>query len=284
MALPEARALVENKEEFFSEYKFDIRPATDDRPYFYHFFKWNTLGEIFALRGMGGLYLLEWGYLVLVAALLQAVIVSIVLILLPLIRYRKADISKIATSRKRVLVYFFVLGMGFLFLEIYFIQRFILFLSHPLYTAAVVLSTFLIFAGLASRYSKRVAAVKGYKQTARYGIWGIVVLGLFYGVMLDHIFGFLLTQTEAVKIAASVLFIAPLAFAMGMPFPMGLSELGRHSESLILWAWGVNGCASVISAVAATMIAIHFGFTVVMAEALLFYLVSFFSFPAEMRD
>ncbi len=278
------QALLENRNEYYRNYKFDIRPASDDRPYFYHFFKWETLREIFTLRGTGGLQLLEWGYLVLVAALLQAVIASIVLILLPLIRYRKAEKSKIATSKKRVLVYFFALGLGFLFLEIYFIQRFILFLSHPLYTIAVVLSSFLIFAGLGSSYSKRLAALKGYSKSARYGIVGIFVFGLFYVLMLDHIFGFLLTQTDSIKIAASVVLIAPLAFVMGMPFPMGLSELGRHSESLIPWAWGVNGCASVISAVAATLVAIHFGFTVVMVMALLFYLVAYLSFPGQLKE
>jgi hypothetical protein len=278
------QALLENREQYFRDYKFDIRPASDDRPYFYHFFKWETLKEIFALRGTGGLHLLEWGYLVLVAALLQAVVASIVLILLPLIRYRKSEKSRIITSKKRVLVYFFALGLGFLFLEIYFIQRFILFLSHPLYTIAVVLSSFLIFAGLGSNYSKRLGEEKGYSKSARYGIVGIFVFGLFYVLTLDHIFGFLLTQTDPIKIAASIVLIAPLAFAMGMPFPMGLSELGRHSESLIPWAWGVNGCASVISAVAATLVAIHFGFTVVMVMALLFYLAAYLSFPVQIKE
>ena len=275
------QALLKNRKEYYHNYKFDIRPATDDKPYFYHFFKWKTLGEIFALRGTGGLQLLEWGYLVLAASLLQAVIASVALILLPLMRHRRVDKREVATSKIRVLIYFFALGLGFLFLEIYFIQRFILFLSHPLYTVAVVLSSFLIFAGMGSIYSKRVAVLKGYRKSAQYGIVGIFVFGLFYLLTLDHIFGFLLTQTESIKIVASVVLIAPLAFAMGMPFPMGLSELGRHSESLIPWAWGVNGCASVISAVAATLVAIHFGFTVVMILALFFYLAAFAFFPKK---
>jgi len=277
------QALLKNREAYYRKYKFDIRPASDDRPYFYHFFKWETFGEIFALRGTGGLHLLEWGYLVLVASLFQAVVASTVLILLPLIRYRKTEKNRIVTSKKRVLVYFFALGLGFLFLEIYFIQRFILFLSDPLYTVAVVLSSFLVFAGLGSSYSKRLGTLKGYRKSARYGIVGIFVFGLFYVLTLDHIFAFLLTQTDVIKIAASVLLIAPLAFVMGMPFPMGLSELGRHSESLIPWAWGVNGCASVISAVAATLVAIHFGFTVVMVMALFFYLTAYVSFPVQIK-
>lgn len=272
-------ALLKNKEQYFKDYKFDIRPAYDDRPYFYHFFKWNTIEEIFSLRGTGGLNLVEWGYLVLLASLLQAIVASFLLILLPLAQYKRSIKSSIQTTKKRVLIYFFVLGLGFLFLEIYFIQRFILFLGNPIYAVAVIFSSFLIFAGFGSSYSKHLSAQKGHQKSARYGIGAIFLFGIFYIVTLDDIFGFLLMQTDFIKFASSIVLIAPLAFAMGMPFPMGLSELGKHSESLIPWAWGVNGCASVISAIAATLVSIHFGFTVVMVTSLLFYLVAYFFFP-----
>ena len=273
------KAMLEDEADFFERYKFDVSPAIDNRPYFYHFFKWETLPEILALRGSGGMHLMEWGYLVLVAAFLQAVVASIVLILLPLLRYRRGATQEIAAGKTKVLLYFFALGLGFLFVEIYCIQRFMLFLSHPLTTVAIVLSSFLIFAGLGSGYSKRLSAVKGYEVTARLAITGVLLLGFVYAWLLDALFGALVTQHEFVKIAASMVLIAPLAFVMGMPFPMGLSELGKHSEALIPWAWGVNGCASVISAIAATLIAIHFGFTAVIFLALLFYLSAFASFP-----
>lgn len=274
-------AMLENEERFYEQYKFNVTPATDNQPYFYHFFKWETLSEILSLRGSGGMYLLEWGYLVLVAALLQAVAASLLLILLPLLRYRGAEKQIIAADKTKVLLYFFALGLGFLFVEIYFIQRFILFLGHPLTTVAIVLSSFLIFAGFGSGYSKRLSTLKGRAATARYAIAGILFFGLIYIWILGDIFGVLISQNELLKAAASVLLIAPLAFAMGMPFPMGLSELGRHSEPLIPWAWAINGCASVISAIAATLMAIHFGFTIVMLFALSFYLLAFASFPKK---
>lgn len=277
------RAIVEGRERFYERYRFDIIPATDNRPYFYHFFKWETLPDLFALRGSGGLHLLEWGYLVLIAALFQAVVASVLLILLPLLRYKSADRREIATSRSVVLLYFFALGLGFLFLEIYFIQRFTLFLSHPLTTVAVVLSAFLVFAGLGSSYASRLSERKGYALTARYAMAAILFFGLLYALTLDALFGAFSAQPELVKIALSVLLIAPLAFAMGVPFPMGLSELGKHSHALIPWAWGVNGCASVISAILATLVAIHFGFAAVMASALSFYLAASIAFPGQER-
>ncbi len=70
----------------------------------------------------------------------------------------------------------------------------------------------------------------------------------------------------------SLALIAPLAFCMGMPFPLGLRRLAREAPAFIPWAWGINGFASVISAALATLLAIEFGFTVVLLLALLFYL------------
>jgi hypothetical protein len=150
--------LSEQRNQFLHDYKFELQPATDDRPYFFHFFKWNVLEEILKLRDQGGVALLEWGYLVLLATLLQAVVVSVVLILLPLLLSRRLTDKAVGPiSRLRVLGYFFAIGLAFLFIEIAFIQKFILFLHHPLYAAAVVLTAFLVFAGLGSRFSQSLA-------------------------------------------------------------------------------------------------------------------------------
>ncbi|MEE8114632.1 MAG: hypothetical protein V3T23_09785, partial [Nitrososphaerales archaeon] len=65
--------------------------------------------------------------------------------------------------------------------------------------------------------------------------------------------------------------IAPLAFCMGMPFPIGLKRLADSAPDFIPWAWGINGFASVISASMATLLAIEFGFTVVLLLALGLY-------------
>jgi hypothetical protein len=73
-----------SREAFSARYKFDIAPTTDDRPYFFHFFKWRTLPELLELRTRGGLPPLDWGYPVLVVALIQAVVFSLLLIMLPL--------------------------------------------------------------------------------------------------------------------------------------------------------------------------------------------------------
>ena len=144
--------LTSDADRFIANYKFDIRPATDDKPYFFHFFKWRVLTEVMALARRGGAGLIEWGYLILIVTLIQATLAGLLLILLPLTA-TKRDWPK--GTAQRMGGYFFLLGLAFLFVEIGFIQKFILFLSHPLYSVAVVLSGFLIFAGLGSAFSDR---------------------------------------------------------------------------------------------------------------------------------
>jgi hypothetical protein len=76
---------------------------------------------------------------------------------------------------------------------------------------------------------------------------------------------------ERIRIGISLALIAPLAFFMGMPFPLGLKRVAAQAPDFIPWAWGLNGFASVISAVLATLLAVHFGFTAVLLMALVFY-------------
>jgi hypothetical protein len=267
--------------DFTDRYKFDITPATDNRPYFFHFFKWQVLPEILALRDAGGLPLLEAGYLVLVATLLQALLLSLVLILLPLaVLQRHATKTAADASRWRMAGYFSAIGLAFLFIEIACMQKFILFLHHPLYAVATVLAAFLVFAGLGSAWTARLPQnVMVTVRTTRYAVLLIAVLGGAYILMLGPLFDQLIHLGMAARIALSTLLIAPLAFCMGMPFPLGLSQVGAKAPEFIPWAWGINGCASVLSAASATLLAIQFGFNVVVLTALLLYLLAAWLFP-----
>jgi spermidine synthase len=268
-----AQALLSDEAEtYLQNYKFILQPASDDQPYFFHFFKWGVLKEILALRGQGGMPLLEWGYLILIATLIQALIASLVLILLPLWLSRRLLNNKTENiSRSRISGYFFALGLAFLFIEIAFIQKFILFLHHPLYATAMVLAGFLLFAGLGSAWSQRYANSRSYKIGVNAAVTGIILVGLLYLLVLGPLFSMLNWLPTFVKVVISAFLIAPLAFCMGMPFPLGMARLGKTAPAFIPWVWGVNGCASVLSAVMATILAIHFGFTVVVILALMLY-------------
>lgn len=258
--------LSDERDAFIKNYKFNIQPATDDKPYFFNFLKWSVLPEVFTLMGRGGMPLLEWGYLVLVATLVQALVLSLMLIVLPLLLIRRAEpkSTSLEISHWQVFGYFTALGLGFLFIEIAFIQKFILLLHHPLYSVSVVLVSFFIFAGMGSAFSKRYSSANDHASGVKWAVMGICCLGVVYLLLLGPVFSLILDWPMLAKAILSIVFIAPLAFCMGMPFPLGLSLLGDRAQHLIPWAWGVNGCASVLSAVLATLLAIHFGFTVVV--------------------
>jgi hypothetical protein len=111
-----------------------------------------------------------------------------------------------------------------------------------------------------------------------------LLAGAAYLLLLDTLFVWLASWPTVARAAVSIVLIAPLAFFMGMPFPLALTSLGGGGGTLIPLAWGVNGCASVLSAVLATLLAIHFGFTVVVLLALLLYVAAMLGFPLRASD
>ena len=256
--------------DFRDRYKFHIAPATDNQPYFFHFLKWSALPEFLGLLRRGGAGFIEWGYLIIVATLIQAVIAGAVLILLPLSRIKR---NWPRGTGMRMGGYFFLLGLAFLFIEMAFIQKFILFLSHPVYSVAVVLSGFLVFAGLGSGSSGQLLqrVEQNERKAVAVAVAGISAIALLYLVLLPLFFQQLIGLADGLKFALSVLLIAPLAFCMGMPFPIGLKKVAGSAPDFIPWAWGINGFASVVSASLATLLAIEFGFTAVLLLALALY-------------
>ena len=261
------RLLGGGREAFVRGYKFDIRPATDDRPYFYSFLRWAHAPEILALSRSGGIGLLDVGYLALPAALVQAVAASTALILLPLLAIR---VERGGARRWAALAGFFCIGLAFLLVEIAFIGRFTIILSHPVHALVVVLAAFLLFAGAGSYLSAR----RGTGASITAPVIGIAAVATTYALASPHVVSALIGAPTALKIGAAFALIAPLATLMGMPFPRALARLNTVDPSLLPWAWGINGCASVIGAALATLVAIHHGHTVVILSGVVLYLLA----------
>ena len=256
------------RQDFIDQYKFYIEPATDDRPHFFRFFKWNAAAEIFALREQGGMPLLDWSYPLLVATLVQAFVASIVLILAPL----ALSHCRRTLPSAPVALYFLAIGFAFMFMEIAFIQKFVLFLSHPLYAVAVVLCAFLVFAAAGSWLAGHVQSMRW--QAKNKVTFAVIVMGaisLFYLATLPYLLHELIHLPDAAKIMISIALIAPLAMCMGVPYPTAMTRLAETSEQAIPWTWAINGFASVVGAVLATLLAIHLGFAAVILLAVLVY-------------
>jgi SAM-dependent methyltransferase len=268
-----AEALLgDDKQRFIERYKFDIRPVTDDRPYFFSFFRLSHAREVLALRERGGMGLVDLGHLVVWATLGKALLLSAAFILAPLWVFYRGNGQRRPGSlfKTGLLTYFLCIGFAFIFIEISFLQKFLLFLNHPLYAIAVVLAGFLVFAGLGSRFALRYA---GRPVRARIvaPVCAIIILGIVYVKALTELSNTLVMLADPLRVLSALLLIAPLAFFMGMPFPVAIEALSERDRKFIPWAWGANGCASVVGAVLATLLAMSYGASLVVILGLLLY-------------
>lgn len=264
----------QDKKEFYSEFPFAIQPATDDHPFFFHFFKWAQTPQVLANVGRVWQPFGGSGYFVLIALLFLVSALSLLLIVFPLLIKRRPQVSESSSSLKnhpepiskwRIFIYFGSIGLAFLFLEIPLIQRGILSLGHPIYAFTLVVLTVLISSSIGSLMSRREWLRKK------------LVLGILFGFAL--LTPIIVYQTQEITLGWALLprilifglSLVPLGILMGYPFPIGLAWLERSDSSLIPWAWAVNGCASVLAAVLAAILALSFGFTLVLVLGAVFY-------------
>ena len=138
--------------QFFRDYPFNVKASTDNKPYFSLFFRWKALPHLINTSGKEWLPFVEYGYLVLIATFIQTIIIGGLVILLPTGILLKSNPQKI--FKPHPWFYFAAIGFSFMVLEIALIQKFILFLHHPIYSAAVVISSFLLWSGCGSLFSK----------------------------------------------------------------------------------------------------------------------------------
>ncbi|HQG27441.1 MAG TPA: SAM-dependent methyltransferase, partial [Candidatus Ozemobacteraceae bacterium] len=238
-------------------YPFRISAATDDRPYFYHFLKWSSLSDLFAQFGNRARPFVELGSLLMVLAMIQAGFLTVLLLLFPIVVVRGWR----GVSRKNMasLGYFCAIGAGYMLLEMGCMQKLVLFLGHPVYSAATVIAGFLVFSGLGSMASDIVA-----KRPGKAGITGAAVVALLAASspwLLDGAIRIAMHLPDWQKFPLGMLFIAPLAFPMGIFFPLGFRHIMKTDEDLAPWAWGANGFASVLATLGAPLLAMRIGFS-----------------------
>jgi hypothetical protein len=166
--------------------------------------------------------------------------------------------------------YFACLGLGYIVVEIVLIQRFNIFLGNPSYALTVVLFTMLGSSALGALAVDRFRGIRALVPMLVSVCIGIIGISTLLGPFVDAT----LSGTAAVRILAAVAFVAPVGFVMGMPFPSGLRQAGMVSESLVSWAWAVNGGASVFGSVFAVVVSMAVGFATCLLVALGAYVVA----------
>lgn len=253
------------------QYPFDLRPTTDDRPFFGHFLRWSGLPELYRVFGARELPYLELGFVLGVVTFVQIVLAAFVLILLPLFR-----VGWTGTRRRWTLLFFAGTGTGFMLFEIVLIQKLVLYLGQPVYAAAAVLTTLLVCSGLGSLASSRLPASERVLVVAGLLIAALILL---YGQWLMPVLDASMGWSLPARSAAVFLLLAAPAFVMGMMFPLGLRRLAGSDDTHIPWACGIDSSLSVAATALATLLALEMGFGAVMLLAAAAYVLVAFAGP-----
>ncbi|HVT82280.1 MAG TPA: hypothetical protein VHM90_16680 [Phycisphaerae bacterium] len=265
---------LEVRQNFIAQYPFELAAPGDSQPYFFHMFRWSFYGELQRKHGEGVHRFLEVSFVMLLVAVVQALALAAILILLPL----APGINTLRQTQRKTssLAYFLMIGLGFMFLEMAFVQKLALYLAHPIYAAAVVIASFLVFAGLGSQYSKSWPTPD---RTVRGAAIAICIFGIGFLLALDPWLSLTQSWNVAARCAIAACTIAPLSFAMGNFFPLGLTRTAESQPAVVPWAWAINGFASVLAASAAPLLAMQFGFSWLVIIAMSCYILACVIFP-----
>ena len=270
-----------NPYRFAQNYAYNVAPVRDNAPFFFFTLK---PGQILSQQGLrrGIDWKVNLGVLVLLLVLIISLVAVLAFLILPLV---------LQTRRQSPLpmFYFVAVGLGYILVEIAFIQRFVLFLGHPTYALTVVIFLLMLSSGAGSLVSRRWLKSVDLAWMPLVVVIGALLIDVFFlPGWLEAWVGLALSM----RIFVSGMLLAPLGFMMGMPFPSGLRALaashelnaarsGANSEdNAVEWAWAMNAAASVLGSVLAMVIAIQFGLTVTLACGAAAYVLALLLLPA----
>ena len=265
---------------FAQSYAYNVAPVSDNAPFFFFTLKAGQILDRGGLRN-GIDWKVNLGVLVLLLVLVISLIAVLAFLILPLALHgsRQSPIP---------LLYFVAVGLGYILVEIAFIQRFVLFLGHPTYALTVVIFLLMLSSGAGSLLSRRWLHRTGL-------VWMplvLVIMALMADVfLLPGVLAAWVGLRFGYRLAISGMLLAPLGLVMGMPFPTGLRALAAVSvnggsgdvtgeNNAVEWAWAMNAAASVLGSVLAMVIAIQFGLNVTLACGVAAYLLALLLVPA----
>jgi hypothetical protein len=243
-----------NAADFERAYPYNITPVYDSSPFFFFTLKTkDVMKNILAGTGKGMDWRINLGITVLFMVFAISIVAVLAFLIVPLWLHDAGTDARGPASR---LFYFIAVGLGFILVEIALIQRFVLFLGHPTYALTVVVFLMLLSSGIGSSVSRKWLSKT---SAVRVPLLAIATGIVAYVFILPAALSAWIGLPFVAKLCISGLFLIPLGFAMGMPFPTGLRALGELNDHRVEWAWALNAAASVLGSVSAMIIAIHFG-------------------------
>ncbi len=269
---------------------YQVKPTRDNRPFFNSLRKSLDIlpeekPEVFVNTSIAGLmnsqqsagFPIDIVHLVVTAG--AALVFALVFTLVPLVFSRAGRMPW--QGKGNVLVYFSCLGSGYIILQLVFIQIFMKLIGYPLYAYTTVLFTFLFAAGLGSLFSERLRLL----ERARWWLpfVGVVVFALLLLFYQQVLFDDFLRFETLTRIIIAIAMIFPLAFCLGMPFPLGILAVQFKPEGTVAWAWAFNGLFTVVGGIFCAIFAVYYGFQATMLVAVAIYLLALLMYRGLFR-
>jgi hypothetical protein len=255
----------ETEKAYFETYSLDVAPQSDSRPFPGRFLKWAKLKALYKTTGSRFYSLFMSGELVVCVVFLQALVIAIFLLILPVFTLKKQD-KKPNISQ---MFYFLAVGAGFMFVELFFIKKYILIFGDPVISFTVVLTGILIFSGWGGYCSQKIGP--GGLRNVLLALIAVLIL-VFLG--LDPMIRAILGCCKILQYALAILLLIPPCFLVGLPFPLGMRYL-LNRPAHRAHAWTANGCASVLTSILSAQIALSLGIPIIILCAAAAYLLAF---------
>ena len=253
-----------DRQRFYDDYPQDIRPTTDNRPFFFHTTKLEHQFEVAFGRSMlfgNGL-----------SALLTLMGISGTLVILFVVLPLALSGGARAPGWFPWLVYFGALGAGFMLIEVAVLQRFVLLLGHPVYSLTVTLFSLLLGTGIGAAWSRRLDG-PGLARATAIAIVGIALVAVAFVVAVGPIISWAVPFSRPLRLAVALVVLVPVGMLLGIPMPAGIRLLSARAPQMVTWAWGMNGALSVVGATLAIFIAMNWGFQITLLAAAATYLL-----------
>jgi hypothetical protein len=248
---------------YFKSYFLDIKPQSDNRPFPGRYLKWLKIKSLYRTLGSRLYALLLSGEIVVSVVFFEALAVSVFLLFLPLFFVRRSA-KKPSLAQG---LYFFAVGSGFMFIELFFIKKYILLFGDPIISFTVVVAGILIFSSLGGAWAQ-----KKEKSVLKRALPGLIVILVLTALALDDLMNYLLRFSTIWRYSGAVLILLPIGFLMGLPFTIGMRDLLDTSMQRA-YAWSLNGCASILTSIVSAQLAIIFGISLLLGCAIAAYLI-----------
>jgi hypothetical protein len=260
-------------ERYTRNLRLDLTPPTDERPFFFNQLPLYDAAKVLAFGPFGILARgVRWGNLLATATLVMLFFISlglvVTVVLVPL-RHALKDVgTRLAGGGT---AYFMLIGAGFMLIEIGLLQRFSVFLGHPIYSLSIVLFSLILSTGIGSLVSDSV----GLDNRAKFAIWAIATSGyvLSQAFWVPPLLLSLDGGSLMLRGLVSVAVILPAGLLMGYGFPTGMRFISAVDRKPTPWFWGINGASGVLASTVAVGCSIAYGIGTTLALGAFCYLL-----------